>query len=254
MGSMLHLGHYYRLMEVAPAYRRLEVAINSILARQIMPETGFLWLSSHWRVFADWLDALNGGGAGGERITHLFTLIKLEDLLELLKELQGFHVDVLEPDANEQGEQFFIWLKEGIEDGSLAVNTADARIHVLEDGVFVDKQLFKQYVDLISTPVNIHTVFTQFGNAMGIVKKSGQDFLNANYHSVDENLNQRVGFMRRSKRAGVKAQGVKVDADILLKKVTAVSDCIRVAGGNQRALPNIKSSAGRQFNPDASKK
>lgn len=255
MGSMYHLGKYYRLMDIAPAYRRLEVPINSILARQIMPETGFLWLSSHWRVFSDWLDALNQGGAGGERIAHLISLLKLEDILALLEQLQGFQVDVLEPDANEHGERFLRWLKTQIDKGELRVNTPDALIHVIEDGVFVDKQLFKQYADLIKSPVNIQVVFTQFGNLIGAVKRSGQDYLFANYHSVDEKIGKKVGFMGGAKRAGVKAEGVRVPVEILLKKLRGVSQYIRIASKQTKSsIPKLGNSKQSTMRVNQSKK
>ena len=50
-------------------------------------------------------------------------------------------------------------------------------VHVTTAGVFVEKAgIFKQYVDLYDVPINMFSVFQQFGNLFGLTKLSGIDY------------------------------------------------------------------------------
>ena len=44
VGSMLGLGTHYKFYPISSAYQRLNDQVTSILARQIMPESGFYGL------------------------------------------------------------------------------------------------------------------------------------------------------------------------------------------------------------------
>ncbi len=174
---------YYKLFPSNGIYKRLSDSIRPLLARQLMPESGFLWIANDPHVFADWLDALNGDTIRGSRLTHFLSLFKLEDLLAMLAEFPQIPVDMLESTANQHGEAFHQWLKNGIENGDLKVNTADASIHVVTEGVLLEKQLFKQFTDVYNAPVNMTVVYAQFGNLLGITKKGGLDFISDQYFS-----------------------------------------------------------------------
>ncbi len=239
VGSMCGLGEYYKLYQSSAAFARLGVSITGMLARQLMPESGFLWISSHWRLFADWLDAINGGGTQGGRLTHIIALIKLEDILELMNDFKEFDVEAILPNSNEEGEKFCRWLQQGVHDESIAVNTPEALVHFLEEGVFVDKQLFKRYIDNIKGHVDFQSLYIQFGRLMGVDKKGGAFNLAAVYQT--ESKGSAVGFI--NKAASAKAEGMRVqDSDRLLKVALPASSHIRVSISNKGSLPEIPQS------------
>lgn len=186
-GSMIGQSQFYKMYPISAAYLRIEKEATPLLARQLIPHDIFLWLSSDLVIFSDWLAALLGEeGVGSKEISLTIALIKREDIIAILNTLDGALVDAHEPAATEHGEAFYKWLKAGIESGEIAVNTDDASVHVVNEGVLVEKKLFKQFAELSKLPVNFAVVLTQFGNLMGIASKGGNDYLHAAYFSPGE--------------------------------------------------------------------
>lgn len=186
-GSMVGRSAYYKIYQIAKRYFRIESEVTPLLARQLIPREGFLWLSSDLGIFSDWLAALlDEEGVGGKEITWALSLIRREDLVNLLTTLDGASVDMEVSETTEYGEAFLSWLKEQIESGELPVNADEASIHLVEQGVLLERKLFKQFVDVMNMPVNWQVVYNQVGNLMGIPKKCGDDFLHAQFFSVDE--------------------------------------------------------------------
>ncbi|PIZ03717.1 MAG: hypothetical protein COY58_07735 [Gammaproteobacteria bacterium CG_4_10_14_0_8_um_filter_38_16] len=185
-GSMINQTDYYKMYPIAASYLRIEAEVTPLLARQLIPNDIFLWLSSDVVVFSDWLAALLGQeGVGSKEITWILGIIKREDIIAVLNTLDGALVEETVPVATEEGDRFYRWLKEGIEKGDIAVNTDNAGVHVVNEGILIEKKIFKQFADISKSPVNFAVVFAQFGNAMGIAKKGGSDFLHAQYFSAE---------------------------------------------------------------------
>jgi len=253
VGPMCNLGTYYKFYPISAAYKRLDNSITAILARQIMPESGFLWLSSHWRIFADWLEALAGGRRGAGRITHIISRVLEEDLLELLAKIANFNIDPFDAAEFGYGDDFLKWLKEGLEDGSIDVNAKDGMVHVVEEGVYVDRQMFKQYADIINLPVSINVVFAQFGNLTGIVNIAGDyGFQFKQYFSDDAiNTSKFQSFGRLGAHAHTVKNGMLVKDPGLIftgKTMPTTSTYIRAAQDVPADLPQItnkKSSPGQ---------
>lgn len=195
-GSMVSLGQYYKIYSIANVFERLRHTITPLLARQLLPELGFLWISSDPKVFADWMDALRGDEDQGGKVSRALALIRREDEIALFESIPQIEVDQIESEATIHGEAFFNWLKNGIASNDIKTNTADAAVHVVDAGVFLDRKIFKQFSDLYNVPVNMHAVFTQFGNMFGIEKKGGYDYAFDQYfsESSDATSNQTVSF------------------------------------------------------------
>lgn len=177
-GSMIGQTKFYKMYPISAMYFRIEAEATPLLARQLIPHDVFLWLSSDLSVFSDWLAALLGEeGVGSKEITLAIALIKREDIIGVLNTLDGALVDPHESVATEYGEAFYKWLKAGIEKGTIAVNTDNADVHVLLEGVFLNEGIFKKYASVFKIPVHLIVFYAQFGNLMGIVSKGPNDHL-----------------------------------------------------------------------------
>lgn len=169
---------YYKMMPLGTYYQRNSQAITALIAQQVLPRKGFLWLASDAKIFADWLDALLANeGEGTGRFTHTVQLFKHNALEGLISSLPAVNVVQEESPATTHADAFMAWLKEGLTTKQIKVNTSDAGVHVTAQGVFLDKPaIFKQFIDLYNVPVNMFSVFQQFGNLFGLTKLSGADY------------------------------------------------------------------------------
>jgi DNA relaxase TraI-like protein len=149
-GSMVEQGvDYYKMYPYSSTvYEALNHETAAMFARQLMPQEGFLWLSSDLDLFIDWLGALRGEqGQTGRKITRALSLIRLEDILGLLKNLPQAFIDTIVPKETSLEDSCFIWLREGLANGAITINTADASVHVLEDGtIYLHNDVFKRFI------------------------------------------------------------------------------------------------------------
>lgn len=179
-GAMIEdsANEFYKIMPLSSTYLRSQHSITPLLARQIMPEKGFLWIASDLKIFTDWLDALHGDDAtGAGRFTRIIQLFMHNSAEGLVNSLSPVNVVMEESPATVHADAFFSWLKEGLATNQIKVNTADAGVHVTTEGVFLEKAgIFKQFVDLYNVPVNMFSVYQQFGNLFGLTKLSGADY------------------------------------------------------------------------------
>lgn len=193
-GSMIGQAPCYKMYPVSPKFMRIESEVTLLLARQVIPKEVFSWLSDDFALFSDWVCALLDHEGGAEEITWALSLIKREDLIAILSGLEGAQPEMQLPIATEHAEAFYQWVKEGIEKGELSINKEDSDIHIVKEGVLIEKKLFQKYADQVKLPVNFLVVYAQFGNLMGIVKKCGEDFLFASYNSGADNVGSGFGF------------------------------------------------------------
>lgn len=183
-GDLVEQAEFYKPYELGPSFVRLDSTLTPMLAQQLLPREAFLWLSSDMALFAEWLDVLRGDRVTGGRLNHLLSLIPQDEFLKLLQSLQQVPVEFLSSPDTEFGDIFIEWLKDGIASGEVQVNTPDAGVHVVADGVFLEKQkIFHQFAEATKLPVNMNVVFRQLGNMFGIASKGGGDFLNRQYFS-----------------------------------------------------------------------
>ncbi len=185
-GTMVALDrvHFYKLYPLAPIYQRLDKSLTPLLARQLMSKEGFLWIASDLQLFADWLDVLTDEGVRGGRVSHVLSTVRPQDVFNLMNALVQVPIELKQSMDTHYGDLFFAWLKEGIAQGTIAVNTADAGVHITTDGVFLElNKLVDQFEKITKLPVNRAVVVTQFGNLLGIASKGGGDFMNAQYFS-----------------------------------------------------------------------
>ncbi len=256
--SLFERGTHYKLYELAPVYQNLEKNLTPMLAQHIMPEDAYLWVAHDLKVFADWLDILCGDKLRGGKLVHILSLIKPEDMLALLEKLQHVPIEIELAEVDPYGEQFLEWLKEGIEKGDIPLNSNDSGVHVVEDGLFLERaKVFQQFVEMTRAPVNSNVVFAQFGNLLGIPSKGGNDYMHAQFFSEGSayhTVSFSSGFGNQS---GAMRDGMLLsDASVVLtgSKSASVSSQLKTSAKVADShKPPVGSPANLQNNPNQQK-
>jgi hypothetical protein len=177
---------FYKIYPKQNLYLRLQKPTNTLLARQVMPKDAFLWISSDFSIYTQWLDALNEDESGGGGIKHSISLIMPDEIEELLESIGQLSEPTITSNENESGEAFYRWLRDGIQNDSIKVNAADSNVHITEAGVFIDDKIIKQFKDLSGITISLYAIKQQFGNLFGIAKKSGNDESTAMFFGESE--------------------------------------------------------------------
>ncbi len=187
-GPLKEFGQYYKLRFVNDAYAGVHYALGVLLARQIMPPVAFEWLASDEQLFSEWLNALRGTTKLDGRVAAALDAAKEhhEFLGQLLYDLALDQAEVEQVNCpeTEYGEAFYQWLINNVETNKLKINTSDAELHIVPQGVFIEAKIFKQFTDIYgASEISPNLVMVQFGNLIGITKKSGQDTVYSQYFS-----------------------------------------------------------------------
>lgn len=176
-GNLIGKGEYYKIHRYAQIPPHLHRHAATILARQIMPELGFLWLSEDIRLFHMWLSLLNGDRANAGNLEFLLSITP-EELENVWAEeptlipIEEF--ELTQPLDTQEAENFLHWLQAEIEKGNILINAPDANITVLHEGVFISMQLFKEFCNAFSS--QHYTVLAKAFNHLGLTELSGGDF------------------------------------------------------------------------------
>ena len=175
-----------------------------------------------------------------------------EDLRDLMGNLGNFSIDPLDAQEFSFGDDFLQWLKENIEEGSVSVNAKDSMVHVVEEGVYVDRQIFKQYADMVKLPVNINVVFTQFGNLTGVVNSVGDyGFQFKQYFSGDfSSATKMRGFGSISSAQSQTRNGLLVnDPGVIFtgKNIPSTSAYLKLSQSLPKSLPEEKVNASNRL-------
>ncbi len=145
-----------------------------LFSRQLMPKEGFLWLSSDLEIFIDWLNALRGDvSESGRRISRSLSLLKLEDIMALMKNLTETLVESSLPKEFQMDDQFYIWLREGLANGSITINTNEANVHLLDDGtLYLNNEIFKRFIESHKLKQDFNKLAHDFNERFGIDRHS----------------------------------------------------------------------------------
>lgn len=179
LGSMVeqHLEFYKIYPYETSVYQALNHDAAALLARQMMPHEGFAWLSSDLELFIDWLASLRGEqGEGGRKISRSLSLIRSEDILNFMKHLPQILVEVITPAEMELEDQMYIWLREGIANGSIAINNHEAGVHILDNNIlYLNNELFKRFLEMHKIAVDPHLLAGKFNERFGLSSQAVQE-------------------------------------------------------------------------------
>lgn len=197
VGSMLGQGQYYKIRNIIDTTFPTTKDVTVLLARQLMPDDGFHWIASNPVAFEQWLLGLQSSGTGESEgvindcyITLQKYLIENQKLIEqenqeILKEyleelLEEFIVDhhtgeelteqlSSEATNTRAGEDFYQWLREGIEQEKITVNKNDSSVLVTSQGVLLlHPEIFERFAHENPHHHNAEVVFDQF-KKLGLV-------------------------------------------------------------------------------------
>lgn len=164
-GSLVGKGEYYKIYRYAHIPPHLTHHAAPILARQIMPESGFLWIAEDMRLLHMWLALLLGDRANVGSFDFILSIPLDEMMQELNVSLEGIEIE--RPLETQEAENFLYWLQKGIENDQLPINTKDAQVITLNEGVFISLNLFKEFSNSYShDPYS--TLLQSFVNHLGL--------------------------------------------------------------------------------------
>ena len=175
-GSMPAQGaKWYKLFPYKANFSRLRDSICVLLAEQILPADGYEWITRHWSVFVEWLDALSQTGAKGRILSFILDIIRHEDEEQLfLTHLPETSIEPLEAEETHMADKFFEWLDKELEEENIKVSGVDLDLYAFEDGYLVSSTVVDRFAKQFNFPHSV--VWKQIENCLGIDKKSGQDF------------------------------------------------------------------------------
>lgn len=135
-------GESYKIIPLVGGYQRMEAAVRISLARQLVGEPAFLSIANDSSLLMEWFEALLDEDREG--------FLRLQKVLKAYRSKQDnlmddlvFDIEVLESPATEHADAFLEWLREGLQNNSIKVNTADAHVHVAGSGFIVEEGLFE---------------------------------------------------------------------------------------------------------------
>ena len=173
-GPLSSIGPLYQV-EFTSTDERLRYDVTPLLARQLMPTSGYDWIAKHPAVLRYWLAILTNAI---ERIGMLQNIIGqgffraivnlIEEELLLKTEQQIEHEKLLElealnADPEQAGKVFFLWLKTGLLEGILSIDQKDSMIFTDNKGeLILTKDLFDKFSKQHPKYPNAEKVLSKF--------------------------------------------------------------------------------------------
>lgn len=197
VGSMINQGQHYKIRSIIDNTGPTTEDLTVIIARALMPDDGFHWIASNAVALEEWLLGLQSDGVGKsegvvadcyitlqkylianqkliEEQNHELLKEYLEELLEEFLEEHHTAEDIppalsSDPIDTRAGEDFYQWLRDGIEQDKISVNKEDSAVLVTSQGVLLlHPEIFDKFARENPRHHDAKQVFDQFKN-LGLV-------------------------------------------------------------------------------------
>lgn len=160
--SMASVGHYYHFEFQPEGEDDLRRRLNILLARMLMPASGFAWITSNPQVLAIWLallseDARSAGTLGAiliradaiaiQRYFNEFMMKGLGNRSGRPNRLGTFVDTVPEPVSDKErilGVEFIKWLTNQLASGKIMINKAP--LYMVPGGLLISVEMYKWFV------------------------------------------------------------------------------------------------------------
>jgi hypothetical protein len=136
--SMLYQGEYYRIHHSVEGHPHLYRQITPVLAEQIMPRNGFIWISENEVTLNLWFSLLGEGHDELDDYEKIFEVAQKRALSHFSGPDFLLPIDVREAKYLMAGVSFFEWLKAKLAAGGLTVGLDDSMVHQVGDGLFLE--------------------------------------------------------------------------------------------------------------------
>jgi hypothetical protein len=132
---------------------------------QVVPTEAMKWLQSNSDLLSQWLDCLQSEHDVAGVLGQALAPLKNEELT--LPYEEKISVDLIETPETAPGEILDQWIREGIANGSIKINTPDSPLQIvrdsLTDALFVEKGVIRQFAQKIAnSPVSMAAAVAQF--------------------------------------------------------------------------------------------
>ena len=146
-----------------------------MLAYKVIDKSGLVWILENPSLYVHWLNAItySSGDVGGlnevcELSENIIRRQKLKDI--------GLPVDVYFNDDLDFAENFWLWLCQGVKEGSISVNADSSLLHVLaSNDVFISDKIFKAYIEEKKRKYSSSQLIDEF-RKLGLVRMEGDKF------------------------------------------------------------------------------
>lgn len=161
---------YCKLYDYSNLYVHNHAILMGLALSKTMPQECLQWLASNGDLFSQWLDCLQSeydtAGILGEALEPL----KDEEEISLWEEKLA--VELVETPETAPGEILDQWIREAIKDGSIKINTPDAPLQIIRDGLsdamFVEQGIIKNFAAKLATsPISAAAAAAQFHALFG---------------------------------------------------------------------------------------
>ncbi|OGT67263.1 MAG: hypothetical protein A3J38_02705 [Gammaproteobacteria bacterium RIFCSPHIGHO2_12_FULL_45_9] len=136
------------------------------LARSLLGDMGFQWIAEDAHLLMEWIGLLHGGSHELQRFTQV---IQQQPDPAWQFEVEWPRLVVEAEWGIEQGLAFYLWLMDRLDKENLLINTEASGIHVVPEGIFLEKPgVFKLFSDSAGPEFHNTTAFLQFARLLGI--------------------------------------------------------------------------------------
>lgn len=159
LNSLTSVGNYYNYKftkQERPLYRQ---RLNVLLARSIMPTSGFAWIASNPEVLEAWLALLQEDISGAGTLGAILSRADAISIQRFFEEFinrkalaqgaygRGGPFEISDPLANKEqqtGIAFLLWLNQSLKDGNLVINQSP--LFMVPEGLLISEELYKLFV------------------------------------------------------------------------------------------------------------
>jgi hypothetical protein len=144
-GSLVKLAKYYKIRSYSGDLTPSLGSVTTLLARQLMPAAGFLWLMDDPIILNLWLRCFMPGQGDEEEEGGLQTILAL--IIERIahrgiQQLEGallisLPVEYTEPTEMAAAEAFLAWIKKGLAENTLSINQENSGVQMTGEGLYL---------------------------------------------------------------------------------------------------------------------
>jgi hypothetical protein len=182
-------GGYYRIRPGGDMTPELSRHSTILLTQQLIPAVGFNWITQDRNAFNAWIEVLNNEKAATNNLQPYFDSANKKALYETpQKAFPTTNIKPTKPKETALGEDFLEWIKKALKTKTIAINTYNSDIHVIEGGLFLEiPELIKKFCAQSSKNPKAEQIFAQL-KKIGFISLSEtrEELATYTYTNIDD--------------------------------------------------------------------